>query len=159
MTDLKNSISNPIGLRHVLTAFMGSITGWLIVFLVLGFPIFHLGFKVPVARIASYVSICCATQLVITPWLFYARKTPQRPEGRFTHRIIALTAFTTAVSVLFFYYLRRSRPEDPSTREFTLIGMGVTLIFAILYPTVKLYLVSRREKDSNTVHSDYEEPH
>jgi hypothetical protein len=138
------AVSNP---KRLLTLLVGSIAGWLTIFLVVGLPIFYAGFKVPISKIASFVGICCAIQVaVFAPWLFSASITPQRPEGRFTHRIIATTVFTTTVSILFFYYLRRSRPEDPATREFTLICMGVALIFGILYATIKLYLGWQREK-------------
>jgi hypothetical protein len=130
------------------------------IFVVVGLPVFYAGFKVPISKIASFVGICCAIQVVVfAPWLLSARITPQRSEGSFTHRLIVTTVFTTAVTILFFYYLRRSRPEDPGTREFTLISMGVALVFAILYPTIKLYLVSRREKDSTSVINHHEEPH
>lgn len=71
---------------------------------------------------------------------------------------VATTVFVTTILTLFLYYLRRSRPEDPSMRELTSIGLGVTLILAVLYPTIKLYLVPLYDKASNTVHSDYEEP-
>jgi hypothetical protein len=36
--------------------------------------------------------------------------------------------------------------------------MGVTLVFGGLYLTARLYLVSRHDKDRDTVHSDYERP-
>lgn len=138
------AVSNP---KRLLTLLVGSIVGWLTIFLVVGLPVFYAGFKVPISKIASFVGICCAIQVVVfAPWLFSASITPQRPEGRFTHRIITTTVFTTAVSILFFHYLRRSRPEDPATREFTLICMGVALIFGILYAAIKLHLGWRREK-------------
>lgn len=68
---------------------------------------------------------------------------------------IATTVFVTTVAILFFYYLRLSRPEDPKTREFSSICIGVALTFGGLYLTAKLYLNSRHDKDLNTVHKDY----
>jgi len=53
ITDRKNSISNS---KRLLIILVGSIAGWLAVFLVVGFPVFHLGFKVPIATIASYLA-------------------------------------------------------------------------------------------------------
>jgi hypothetical protein len=137
------TIPSNLGHPPLLTILVGSIAGWLVVFLLLGFPIFHLGFKVPIATIASYVGICCAVQLAITPWLFYARQTPQRPDGRVVHRTVAVTVFVATITMLFFYYLRRSRPDDLATHQFTSIGMGVTVVFAVIFPVISL---ARRKK-------------
>jgi hypothetical protein len=79
--------------------------------------------------------------------------------NRMRYITIATTFFVTTIGILLLYYLRRSRPEDPSTREFTSMGMGVMLVLAVLYPTIKLYLVPLlHDKASHPVHSDYEEP-
>jgi hypothetical protein len=75
--------------------------------------------------------------------------------SRVRYLTIATTAFVTTISILFLYYLRRSRPEDPSTRKLTSILMGATLISGVLYSTVKLYLVSLHDKTADTVHSDW----
>ena len=71
---------------------------------------------------------------------------------------IATTVFATTVSILFFYYLRLSRPQDPRTREFTSICMGVALLFGVLYLTAELYRISRHDKERDTVSSDYGKP-
>jgi hypothetical protein len=78
--------------------------------------------------------------------------------NRVRYLTIATTVFITTVSILFFYYLRLSRPQDPRMREFTSICMGVAFIFGGLYLTAKLYLVSRHDKERDTVHSDYGKP-
>src|SRR5215469_3533112 len=52
---------------------------------------------------------------------------------------IATTVFITTITILFLCYLRLSRAADQSTREFTSIGMGVAIIFGVLYLTAKLY--------------------
>jgi hypothetical protein len=67
---------------------------------------------------------------------------------------IATTVFATTVIVLFFYYLRLNRPQDPRMREFTSICMGVALIFGGLH----LYRVSRHDKARDPVQSDYDKP-
>jgi FtsH-binding integral membrane protein len=103
-----------------------------------------LAFKVSIAKIASYLSICCAIQVAISPWFIYARRTPQRPEGRVTHRLIAVTLFTTTITLLFLSYIGRSRPEDPATLQSALIAMGVTIIFAVVYLVIKLALRTRK---------------
>ena len=108
----------------------------MVVGFVVGFPIFHLYFKVPIATISSYIGICCVLQLALVEWLVYAKKTAQGPDGWAFHRTVATTVFVTAISLLFFYYLRRGRP-DPETREFTSICMGVTLLFGVLSPIIK----------------------
>lgn len=127
--------------KRLLTILIGSIIGQGVLFLIVGFPIFHLQLKVSLATIASYLGICCVVQIVVFEWLFYARAKAQDPESWIFHRTIATTVLVATVSLLFFYYLRRGRP-DPDTREFTTIGMGVSLLLAFLYPSIKL--VSRR---------------
>lgn len=68
---------------------------------------------------------------------------------------IATTVFATTVSILFFYYLRLSRPQDPRMREFTSIGMGVALLFGCLYLPAELYRLSGLDKRRDTVQGDY----
>jgi hypothetical protein len=131
---------------------------WLAVFLLVGFPLFHLLLHVPIAKIALCAGIPCAAQLAVTPWLYSARKTPQHPAGRIKQRIVAVTVWITILNFLFFYSIRRGWPDAPGTREFTSIGFGVTALFAILFPSTKLYLVSRREKDSTSVVNHHEDP-
>lgn len=143
--------------KQLLIILLGSLAGWLVVFLLLGFPVFHLALKIPIAKIASYLGACCAVQVVISPWFIYARKIPQRPEGRVTHRLIAVTVFATTISMLLFYCLRRSFPKDPGARQFTSIGMGVTAVSSISYLVIKLF-VSRRDKDSSVTLSHYGKP-
>ncbi len=133
-------------LRFLLTALIATIVVWLIIFLVVGLPIAHLFFKIPVAMVASWMSICCAVQVAICPWLFYSRRTPDHPEGRITHRRLAVAVFSTTISVVFFFYLRHSRPTDSATREFSSIGMGVSSLFAVLY-LLKGFVPRQRRKD------------
>jgi len=140
MADSKNSLFTSNRLWIVL---IGSIPGWAIVFLLVGLPIFHLGFRVPIAKIASFIGISYAVQIAITPWLFYARRTPQHPDGRIVHRAVAVSVFMATISLLFFYTLRRSRPDDLATHQFTSIAMGATVVFAVISPVISL---ARRKK-------------
>jgi hypothetical protein len=133
--------------ERLLYGLIGCVIGWGILFLAVGFPVFHLHFKVPIATIASYASICCVVQVAVLAWLLYMRKTVQRPDAWIFYRTVAVTVLATTIPMLFFYYLRRGRP-DPDTREFTSIGMGVTLLFAVLLPVISL--VSRRMRNGQT---------
>lgn len=121
---------------------IGSIVGWAMMLIVIGLPIFHLHFKVPIATIASYAGTCCVVQVVVFAWLFRSRQT--HPDRWVFNRTLASTIFVTTISMLFFYYLRRGRP-DSATREFTSIGMGVSLLFAVLLPLISF--VSRRMRN------------
>jgi hypothetical protein len=145
VTDTTNS---PFGSRRVWYWLIGSVLGWGIVFLVIGLPIFHLGFRVPISTIASYLGICSLIQLAITPWFYYGRKTPQRPEGRPVHLTLAATVGVATMTVLFCFYLRLSRPDDLAIHKFTSIMMGVTVVFALLYPSIRL--ASRRKLITRT---------
>lgn len=126
--------------------FAAAILAWLVLFLLVGFPVFHLWLHIPIAKIAGYTSILCVVQLAVAPWLYFARRTPQHPAGRIKQRIAAGTVWLTILMFLFFYSVRRSWPDAPGTREFTSIGFGVTALFAILFPTIQFYLASRRRQ-------------
>src|ERR1700687_4693681 len=76
--------------------FAGALFSWLMMFLLLGLPIFHLWLKIPTPTIAMVTGICCATQLAATPWLFSARATRQNPSGRIARRGIAVAAWFSA---------------------------------------------------------------
>lgn len=86
--------------KRRLYALIGCIAGWGTVFLVVGFPIFHLHFKVSIAAIASYLGICCVVQMAAFEWLFYAKKTAQHPDDWIFHRTVSSTVFVTTISLL-----------------------------------------------------------
>ena len=111
--------------------FAGALFSWLMMFLLLGLPIFHLWLKIPTSTIAMVTGICCATQLATTPWLFSARATRQNPSGRIARRGIAVTAWFSAVALLLLFYQRRSFPENSETRQFVAIGIGITILFGV----------------------------
>jgi len=94
---------------------------WLMIFLIWGL-LFHLWFKVPVAKIASFAGICCAVQLAVTPWLYSARATRQNPSGRITQRVVAIVILFSVTGLLFFYYLHRLNA----------ISVSVVVAFALL---------------------------
>jgi hypothetical protein len=124
--------------------FAGAMLSWTGVFLLLGLLVFHLWLKVPVAKIASFTGICCVVQLAVTPWLFHARSTPQNPPGRIRERVIALSVLFSAVSLLFFYYLRRSAPEDIETLQFTTIALIGTIPVVALSSVIAYRIVRKR---------------
>ena len=111
--------------------FAGALLSWLMMFLLLGLPIFHLWLKFPTLPIATVIGICCATQLAVAPWLFSARATRENPSGRIAQAGIAVYAMFSAMMLLLLYYLRRSYPDDAETRQFTAIGFGITILFGI----------------------------
>lgn len=114
----------------------GAVFGWL-VFLFLGILVLHSGLKVPIAKIVSFTGVCCAVQLAVTPWLYRARATSGNPRGRPVDRAAALSVLSSAITLLFFYYLRYSYPGDIETRHFTTIGLigtvpAMVLIFIVV---------------------------
>lgn len=84
----------------------GAVFSWLTVFLLLGLPVFHFWLKVPPARIAIFVGICCAMQLAVTPWLFSARSDSRNPAGRVLQRAAVVVILLSAITLMLFYYLR-----------------------------------------------------
>jgi hypothetical protein len=81
----------------------GSVFSWVMMFLLLGLPIFHLWLKVPTSTIAMYMGLCCAMQLAIVPWLFSARATAQSPRGRIASRAVAVIVLSSATTLLLFF--------------------------------------------------------
>jgi hypothetical protein len=88
----------------------------------------------------------CAVQLAVTPWLFSARATRDNPSGRIAQRAAAVTVLLSAVTLLFFHYLRRSWPDDIETRRFTAIAMSGTVVLGII-ALIIICVVSRRRRD------------
>jgi hypothetical protein len=125
----------------------GALFSWVMVFVVLGLPIFHVWLKVPIARITTFTGISCALQLVIIPWLFSTRATRQNPGGRISQRAAAVAVLFSVITLLFFYYLRRSWPEDIETRQFTTIAMAGTIAFGVVF-LAGYGVVSRHRKNS-----------
>ncbi len=111
--------------------FTSAFLAWVMMFLLLGLPVFHLWLKVPIAKIATFAVLACALQSAITPWLFSARATPKNPSGRIPQRAAAVIVLSTVTALLFFYYLRRSWPDDIETRQFTTIAIGGTLLLGV----------------------------
>src|SRR5579859_6062465 len=111
---------------------LGITLGWAIVFVLFGLLLFHFLLGVTLTTILTFITVCCALQLAVTPWLFWARATETNPSGRVAHRYAALIILGSAITLLFFIYLRRSWPQDGETRLFTSIGIGLTILFCVV---------------------------
>jgi hypothetical protein len=84
-------------------------------------------------------------QLAVTPWIFSARSTPQNPDGRIAVRAAAVIFWSFTIILLFFYYIRRSWPDDLDTRRFTDIAFVGTPVLAII-AFIKICLKPRNPK-------------
>ena len=124
----------------------GALLAWATIFFLWGLLVFHLGLHVPVKTVTLFSGICCAVQLAVTPWLFYARATPQNPTGQIVQRTAAVIVLLSAITLLFFYFVRRSWPEDVETGRFTAIAIGMTVLFAV-FGFIRYCVVPRRRKD------------
>jgi hypothetical protein len=118
-------------------------------FLIGGLLVSHFLLKVATAKIATFIGICCAMQLAVTPWLFSARATPQNPGGRPFRARAAVVVLFSGWSLLFFYYLRRGSPEDLDTRRFTDIALLGTIVLAVAL-LVTNFACARRGGDQST---------
>jgi hypothetical protein len=121
----------------------GAVFSWVVMFFLVGFPVFHLWLGVPTEKIATFTGICCAVQLAVTPWVFSARPTLRNPDGRIVVRAAAVIFWSFTNTMIFFYYIRRSWPEDLHTRRFTDIAFVGTPILAII-AFVKFCLMPRK---------------
>jgi hypothetical protein len=131
----------------------GAVLSWLTMFLFGGLLIFHLWLRVPTAKVAMFTGICCAMQLGVTPWLFSARATPENPSGRIARRAAAVTVLFSAITLLFFYYLRLSWPDDIETRRLTAIAMSLTVGFSMAV-FITICVLSRRRRDGERASPD-----
>jgi len=123
--------------------FISAVLTWLLIFVIFGFLVFHLWLKIPTIKVASFSLVCCGVQFAVTPWLFSARGTVQNPKGNIARRAAALIVLFCAFNLLFFYYLRISWPDDPSTHQFTNIAIIGTALLGILGLTL-IAFTSRR---------------
>jgi hypothetical protein len=112
--------------------FLTALCGWTICFLIIGIPIFHLWLHVSTTTIAVFVGIGCASQLVVVPWLYSARATPQNPEGLVTRRTAAVLTWISLMTVLFFCYVQRGWPHDPAANEARVIFSASLVVLLIL---------------------------
>ena len=126
--------------------FICAVLGWVMIFLLGSFLVFHVWLKVPSPKIVTFTGICCVVQLAITPWLFSLRSTRQNPSGRTVQRGAAITPLFTTAAILFFSYLRRSWPDDIETRRFTSITIIVSLLFGAA-GLVRFSIVPRLPED------------
>lgn len=124
--------------------FVGAALSWLLFFVLVGLLVFHLGLKVPIAPIAAFNGIFCAVQLLVTPWLFSARATPQNPRGNRARITAVVYVWLTVGILLFLYYIRRTWIEDIETRDFTTIAMLMMVPIGIL-GFIRYRVVLRRQ--------------
>jgi hypothetical protein len=131
--------------------FAGALLSWLTMFLLVGLLIFHLWLRIPTAKVAMFTAVCCAVQLGVTPWLFSARATRENPSGRIAQRAVAVTVLFSAISLLFFYCLRLSWPDDIETRRFTAIAMSLTVALSIVsFVRIRVRPPRRKDGDPST---------
>jgi hypothetical protein len=71
--------------------------------------------------------------------------------GQTVQRAAAVIVLLSAITLLFFYFVRRSWPEDIETGRFTAIAMGMTVLLAV-FGFIRYCVIPRRRKDE--VNSD-----
>lgn len=94
---------NRDNLLHNLTVVLA---GWIVMFLCIGLPIFHLGLSVSLQRIALFCAMSCALQVLITPWLYSSRATNQHPEGKRLQIAAAFAIWATSNLFLFLVFIQ-----------------------------------------------------
>jgi hypothetical protein len=120
----------------------GAVLAWAGAFVLFGLPIFHLWLRVPIKIIAAFFLALCVVQLAITPWLFFARSTPQNPVGNLFKRRAAVIVWFSLNGLVLAYFILRGSPPDPGARA---IFFG-TPIVAGTGAWIALLLSSRRQK-------------
>lgn len=127
---------------------VGILFAWVMTFLLLFLPIFHLWLKVPTAKVATLTGLFCAVQLAVTPWLFSARATSQNPSGRPAQRAAAVAFMASLMALIFFAYIGGHWPRDEGTREFVSIGLGLTALLVIFLVATRRKWLASQERDS-----------
>ena len=137
---------------------VGILFAWGLTFLLLFFPIFHVLLKVPTPKVATLTGLFCAVQLAVTPWLFSARATSQNPSGRPAQRGAAVAIMASLMALIFFAYIGGLWPRDEGTREFVVIGLGLTALLVILLFTARHKWLAILERDSQKDSSPPQNP-
>jgi hypothetical protein len=111
--------------------YVGVFSAWTIFFLLFCIPIFNLGLGFSIIKIAVSTGICCGTQLVVTPWLYYARSTPQNPDGLVGLRTLAVFVWLSLSALLLFYYIQRGWPSNQAAYQARVI-MSISLVVVLI---------------------------
>ena len=117
--------------------FLAVLFGWTVCFLIIGYPIFHLGLDIPLMRVAVFVSAACALQLMFVPWLYSARATPQNPNGHVLRRALAVLTWLSSMTLFLFYFVQRGVEHDSAAQAgrffmlLSLVAVLVLLIFSV----------------------------
>lgn len=119
--------------------FLGGLLSWSIFVLILGIPIFHLWLGISIVKIVVSGCICCGVQLVVSPWLYSARATPQNPDGLVGRRTKTVIIWFSLTTLLLFYYLQGNWPNNAQTHQARIIFSLALPSFLILVGLILHY--------------------
>ncbi len=112
------------------------VLGWAVSFVLLGVPVFRLWLGVRTDTIIAFTVLASCLQLVITPWLFSARATPQNPVGRPVKRSAAVIVWISLTALLLAYFVVRGSPDSSAKIIFfgtpVVAGSGALIALALV---------------------------
>ena len=121
--------------------YAGALLSWVIFFGVIGIPIFHVLLSASIAKVATYVGVCCGTQLAVTPWFFSARATRENPTGKLARRSVAVIVWITSTALILAFLLQYGQPVNPRNTQLrvvmfatpTVIGLAFLAVVGIIF--------------------------
>lgn len=90
---------------RVLHWYIGAAVGWTILGALVSIPV-HIIFGIPFLRLAIFLAIQCALQIVVTPWLFAARATVEVPAGKLHLRAVVVIVWFMIAAIAAYLQLR-----------------------------------------------------
>ena len=106
---------------------------WTCYFILFGIPIFYILLGVSMLKIGSFMFLCCALQLAVTPWMFTARSTPEHPAGKIGQRAAAAAIWLISTALLLLCYLQYGKTIDTiHLRERIWIVGGIAAVFGMI---------------------------
>ena len=98
-------------------------------------------------RVVTFFGGAGLLQLAVTPWIFWARATPQNPERRFAHRIAAGCVWVFSTLILLLCVIRYGKAIDQTHfNERLLIIVGTFAAFGALALGIGIPLSQRAAK-------------
>ena len=109
--------------------FIGALLTWILISLLMGFPIFHFWLGFATTKVMVFMASCFFAQLAITPWLFSARSTPQNPSGNIARRTWVVILWVSTTGFLLFSFLHRLNILSLATITLAIVSSIVVFAF------------------------------
>jgi hypothetical protein len=125
--------------------FCAGVLGWALYFCFFGIPIFHIWLGASIQKVAICTVLCCALQMLFTPWIFAARPTPQFPTGKIGQRMAASMGWIISTAILLLCCVQYGKAIDQMHLNQRIIMIAGTLA---VFSTASIAVILRVRKVS-----------